>query len=108
MMLKYQGQRETSRGLTGFLVLLLTSALFAAPRIASLQDFGHTHTGDVPTHAHQVDATLHNPVLTEPFTNIILRLVQVDALPRRAAVPFTNRLSSRSNSIRAPPSLHLP
>ncbi len=66
-------------GLSAFLSLLFTLALFASPFLASHQNFAHTHPEETPQHTHSLVAILvalvTNLGTTSTFSFLVVLLI---------------------------------
>ena len=90
-------------GIGAFFAFLLTSALFAAPFVATQLDFAHTHPEGTPSHVHGLTSVLGYTSLTPAVTAVVLSFTVTFLLAVSYASVVLTVLRNPAHGVRAPP-----
>ncbi|MEM7735631.1 MAG: hypothetical protein AAF267_07550, partial [Deinococcota bacterium] len=88
--------------LTTYLAMVLTSALFAAPLLATHPDFAHEHPENTPEHVHPLTTILGHTAVSAVLDVVPVSLPFVGLLMLPALV-YTGILTPQTLRCRSPP-----
>ncbi|MEM6428524.1 MAG: hypothetical protein AAF708_04730 [Deinococcota bacterium] len=88
--------------LTTYLAMLLTSALFAAPLLATHPDFAHEHPDNTPEHVHPLTTVLGHTAVSAVIDVVPVSLPFVGLLVLPALL-YTGILTPQTLRCRSPP-----
>jgi hypothetical protein len=88
--------------LTTYLAMLLTSALFAAPLLATHPDFAHEHPDNTPEHVHPLTTILGHTAVSAVIDHVIVSLPFVGLLILPSLF-YTGVLTPQTLRCRSPP-----